>query len=166
MIRMEDLHWAAGFLEGEGCFSFSGKGLKIQVAQVQRWPLERLLKLFGGGISQQRTQRKPTHQICSQWYLSGFQAAALMMTIYPLLSPRRQNQIKQALAEWHPQKITQRLRQKCPRGHQYSPALRAGRPIRICKTCISIAHRNKRARRRRREAEQRNEAWSKRHLDV
>jgi hypothetical protein len=46
----EELSWAAGFFDGEGCFSFTdGAGYaSVAVGQVQREPLERFMAAVGG----------------------------------------------------------------------------------------------------------------------
>lgn len=49
-VDVRDLHWAAGFLEGEGCFHFSkARHLHVSVAQVNKEPLDRLRNIFRGG---------------------------------------------------------------------------------------------------------------------
>jgi len=46
------LHWAAGFLEGEGTFGFRGATATIHAAQTENpAPLGRLLALFGGSVT-------------------------------------------------------------------------------------------------------------------
>jgi hypothetical protein len=50
-----DLAWAAGFIDGEGCVSFSRcsgyRQIKVRVAQTRLEPLKRLRSMFGGHIS-------------------------------------------------------------------------------------------------------------------
>ncbi len=95
-ISMRELGWVAGFLEGEGCFPKS-KSTGIVVQQVQREPLERLQRLFGGRVYElKRTRGNDIHQ----WYLHGPTARGLMMTLYTLMSPRRKEQIAARLASW------------------------------------------------------------------
>lgn len=88
------IEWAAGFLEGEG--SFSGGGThgygRVSAPQVQRWPLEQLQKLFGGTIADYREKRNTYH-----WWVTGSRARGVMMTLYSLVSPKRQEQIRAAL---------------------------------------------------------------------
>jgi hypothetical protein len=97
-LTTPDLHWAAGFLDGEGCFCFhSHKYLTISAKQKYLPSLEKLKRLFGGGIS--GYTRSSKHSIYS-WAISSTQAAAVMMTLYVLLSPYRREQIEKALGEW------------------------------------------------------------------
>ena len=86
-----DLEWAAGFLEGEGCFLYTGSTHVVDAGQNQRECLDRLQNLFGGAV---RKEREGFHR----WKLSGARARGVMMTLYVLLSTRRQEQIKGALS--------------------------------------------------------------------
>jgi hypothetical protein len=140
---MEDLFWVAGFLEGEGSFRCKPT-LTVCASQVQLWPLEKLQSLFGGGISSNGTKRQVEngHQLCHMWHLSGYRAAALSMTLYSLMSPRRQQQIATALEFWKPLKLANYLRQTCPQGHPYR-RLPGGQRRRYCVQC-SNALRNQR----------------------
>jgi hypothetical protein len=105
MIKTNDLHWTAGFLEGEGSFGRYSKGnscLRIRASQVQLAPLHKLQALFGGRLSSSKP-RAPfpyTAQPISEWALVGRKAAALMMTLYCLMSPRRQAKIEELLLHW------------------------------------------------------------------
>lgn len=85
---VKDIYWAAGFYDGEGCASWAEKRRAcIRVTQKDTWPLERLLSLFGGRI----TQNKQGYFV---WSLYGARARGFAMTIYTLLSPRRQEQVR------------------------------------------------------------------------
>src|SRR5690242_18448554 len=97
MVKGVDVAWAAGFLEGEGSFSTPStrKLPQVQAAQVDRWPLERLQGIFGGNIYACRfngdgARRRPYFQ----WQVAGSAAAEVMMTILPMMSPRRAEQIE------------------------------------------------------------------------
>ena len=106
-----DLAWAAGFLDGEGCFHTNGGNRKLSpfwnnvaVSCAQRYPeglLDRLQAMFGGSIRQYDTQwnNASGHQtsIIFHWRTSGSRARGIMLTLYPLLSPRRQKRIRKIL---------------------------------------------------------------------
>lgn len=92
---IRDLEWAAGFLEGEGCFS-SRNSEKVQVAQVSSEPLSRLKKIFGGHINY--LPGRGNSRDYFTWSVSGSRARGVMLTLYSLLSGRRQRQIETALA--------------------------------------------------------------------
>ena len=94
--------WAAGLLEGEGCFrvtnSYKGTGTKhgrthqVQASQKAVEPLERLKAIFGGSIY--KHPKRPIHQ----WMLVCVNARGAMMMLYPFVSAFRKEQIKTALA--------------------------------------------------------------------
>ena len=88
-----DLHWAAGFIEGEGCFTTSPGSQRVVVGQTQREPLERLAELFGGSVvpmKQKGLGKKPMFK----WAVYGSRARGVSWTLYPLLSTARQTQIR------------------------------------------------------------------------
>jgi len=128
MLTIRDLAWAAGFLEGEGCFTPGGYGRKrgscpwISAAQVQMIPLIRLQRMFGGSIGTAYRDKRFNCQPCHTWVLSASRAAALMMALYGLMSPRRQEQIKHSLALWKLRPVERRFRHHCLRGHAYDEA--------------------------------------------
>ncbi len=116
MIDIGDLKWIAGFLEGEGSFSYS-KNIRVQASQMRRWPLEKLNSLISGKIHPVYSKNKPWgEKNYWLWDLSVLNSAALMMTLYPLMSPYRQGQIKKSLIEW--KKHYGRSSPFCRRGHE------------------------------------------------
>ena len=97
-----DKGWIVGFLEGEGSFVLHVTGNerqysypRIQVAQVQKEPIERLQRLLGGA-SHLRSKREPTHARCWMWYLTT-DAGPTMRSMQEHFSPKRQKQIQIAL---------------------------------------------------------------------
>jgi hypothetical protein len=133
-LNLNDLYWAAGFIEGEGTFTHGGS-FGVVASQVQLWPLERLQTLFGGSISTNGRPPRSHHQQCHVWYLHGYKAAGLAMTLWMLMSPRRRQQIERALKKWSKQKIANGMRTRCPRGHSYRPLANGGG--RYCPICTS-----------------------------
>jgi hypothetical protein len=101
MIALKDIFWSAGFLEGEGCFQESRTTPTITVAQVEEHPLLRLQELFGGKV-RHYSRRNPSGYITNyyRWQINGSPAAGLMMTLYPILSPKRQTRIERVIRAW------------------------------------------------------------------
>lgn len=138
-ISLRELYWAAGFLEGEGCFSSQRYLVSVSAVQVQRQPLERLRALFGGNIlTFEREAVKG--RVYHRWQLVGRKAAGVVMTLYTLMSPRRQQQIEAGLALWrsvksHAQKVAERTH--CTEGHPLSGSNLYVNPrgFRQCQTC-------------------------------
>jgi hypothetical protein len=74
--RGTELAWAAGFLEGEGCFSITlalGRYLKffVSAGQVEPAPLYRLHSSFGGHVNYTERKADPTRRGFYQWRLEG-----------------------------------------------------------------------------------------------
>jgi hypothetical protein len=143
-MDMRELHWAAGFLEGEGCFCNQRAQVLVSAVQVQRQPLERLLALFGGKIYACNPRRK-NWQPYFKWNTQGSRGAGIAMTLFTLMSPRRQEQIAKALARWKsvPYNVNA-VKTHCPSGHVYTPEntyLHARKTVisRICRACRNVA---------------------------
>lgn len=98
-----EIYWAAGFIEGEGCFGCfkrpSDKYVNVSVvaANCDLEPLRKLQSLFGGNIHKKsmgpRNRRQPY-----AWGVYGARALGVMQTLYALMSPRRQEKIESILA--------------------------------------------------------------------
>lgn len=95
---LRDLEWATGFLEGEGSFQHNhvpkNSSQSVKAVQKIREPLEKLKDMFGGRIL-------PSQGVKAKdllyWATYGSRARGIMMTLYPLMSKKRQQQIRVAL---------------------------------------------------------------------
>lgn len=85
-VTHDDFVWAAGFYEGEG----SASNGYVNITQKDTWSLTRLRSLFGGNISIQGADGM------NQWSVSGARGRGFIQSIYGLLSPRRQEQIRKS----------------------------------------------------------------------
>jgi hypothetical protein len=93
-ITPVQLGWIAGFFEGEAYFRTQVlQGESIRITQKQQEPLERLHKILGGNLRKRKTGYY-------EWDVASARAAAIMMTVYSLMSPRRKEQIRTALLSW------------------------------------------------------------------
>lgn len=102
-MDLKELYWTAGFLEGEGYFCLRGKtksAVTISAAQVQRSPLDRLAALWGGTVLGPYQNKNPRSNPYYRWDLGGTNAVALMMTLYALLSSKRQEAIRSIVVTW------------------------------------------------------------------
>ena len=84
-----EILWGAGFFEGDGTATKNGRSSQASISQKTRWPLEKMRYHFGGTVS--------TQGLNYQWQVSGARARGFLMTIYGLVSPRRQSQIAKVL---------------------------------------------------------------------
>lgn len=134
-----DLAWAAGFLEGEGSFYARDGSAKVSAGQVQKAPLERLHKLFGGHIWLKTAPTSLSSTPIWIWYLSSRRSAAVMMTLYAFMSPKRKQEIEKALAEWSSARnIRSAGSIACIRGHSITgdnAAQVKGRTYPVCRAC-------------------------------
>lgn len=148
-VTARELGWIAGFLEGEGSFTWDGAPY-VSVSHVQLEPLERMQRLCGGRV---RWRNRATHRNgIHDWRLVGARAAGLMMAMYAMMSPRRRGQIVEALTKWRATRSGAQYRTHCPHGHRYSPenTIRQGRrhPQRVCRTCRNWWRRDRASRRK------------------
>lgn len=89
---LRNLEWAAGFLEGEGSFSGRQNKQRVEAAQLNPEPLAKMLQLFGG-----RVKRYRKNYPIWLWVVHGARARGVMMTMYSMMSSKRQEQIRNAL---------------------------------------------------------------------
>jgi len=98
--RVRDLDWAAGFLDGDGCFSVS-KGVgtdyhySVICTQMRIDCIVKLLCLFGGTISRHK-RGKDTYNptvLDYQWRVTGPRALGVAMALYQLMSPYNKGRI-------------------------------------------------------------------------
>lgn len=152
MVTVRNLEWAAGFIEGEGCFHWHKRGSRaeIRVAQVQREPLERLQHLFRGHIYLRKSSR-PTWQPVHVWAIYRSSAIGLAMTLYSLLSPRRRSQSLAVIQSWRASPLHPRYRKTCPHGHPWTPSNtriqrnhKRKKKQKVCKMCRAMAARGRR----------------------
>lgn len=153
-MKMNELYWAAGFIEGEGSFRKSSlrQSVAVSVAQVQREPLERLMNLFGGQIHGKNSQKYNANASpCSEWNIGGARAVGVVMTLYPLMSTKRKSQIRESLHYWRNSLPHTQHRTHCQRGHAFTDenttyrksATRNGRECRMCQRIRNAAHKRK-----------------------
>jgi hypothetical protein len=86
-----DYAWAAGFMDGEGCFTLirrTGKAHEatrcpyVGATQIRRQPLDRLCAMFGGAVHVQKVTKGGN--TVYQWQVH---TAALIREMVPLLLP-------------------------------------------------------------------------------
>ena len=106
LLNIKELYWAAGFIEGEGCFNHCfrknrvSNDFRVTACQVEIEPLLRLKQLFGGTIHKQKNGNGVIHI----WQTYCTRARGIAMTLFPLMSHKRQEQIKVMLShQWYKQ---------------------------------------------------------------
>ena len=113
-IRVTDLYWLAGYLEGGGCFHFTGHSPTVIVTSTDKDPIDRCFGLLKFGHIYQKNRKTKTGKTVYSYSAHGMRAVQVMMTIFILMSQRRQGKIKEVLRLWLQ---TNRV---CYRGHELS----------------------------------------------
>lgn len=135
MIKIKDIVWLAGLLEGEGCFSISEDSSPIIAINMTDYDIikrARDLMCPNNSISLQKKDgnRKDQYRITC----CGNPAIQWMMTIYCLMGERRRIKIKEILTWW---KAKLPNKGYCRKGHKISDdnAIDNGQGRLICKQC-------------------------------
>jgi len=120
IISLNDIYWAAGFLEGEGSFLLTCRSPFITASQVEKTPLVTIQELFGGTIRLKKRPPDSRFKDISIWTIHGKRSIGLMMTIFHLMSPKRQEQIKKVIKVWKLKRRKPKTKTHCPNGHKYT----------------------------------------------
>jgi hypothetical protein len=85
----DGLAYAAGFLDGEGCFTV-GRNWKITVTteNTYRPVVEWLHYHFGGSLTRNSTKRKPNHRPLHRWCVVSQDAYKLCLAVTPYLKEK------------------------------------------------------------------------------
>jgi hypothetical protein len=97
---MKEIHWLAGYLEGEGSFyrrpqKYGSMTVKVSATDLE--PLEKCVHFFGGKVNGPYHSGKNTEKKYWQWNIHGPRALGVALTVLTLLSPRRQEQVQTML---------------------------------------------------------------------
>lgn len=111
-ISIKDIYWAAGFLEGEGCFHIRNRASgtrqpTLSAASTDPDTIARIVGLLGTTITGPTdnshglggNKSKPIYSTI----LTGRRAIGWMMTLYSLLGGRRKAKILEILTIWRNQ---------------------------------------------------------------
>ncbi len=94
----DNLAWAAGFIDGEGCISISGSvhpgkvspyhQLRLGVVNTDKTAIEELKRIFSlGSIS--RKERKGHYKPIYRWNVADYNAAKVLTGILPYLRVKK-----------------------------------------------------------------------------
>ncbi len=86
MVSVENLQWAAGFFDGDGCvFVDHRNSLSVIVNQAVTYKanLDELARMFGGIVRKRGVPKLPTHNQTYNWKLDGKKAIAFCKQIEP-----------------------------------------------------------------------------------
>ena len=99
-LRIEDIYWIAGFLEGEAHFGIVRTSIYVAASQVEKDPIDRLQNLVGGKVNyyKQKPENADKWSNFYRWAVYGEAAEILIKAIYPIMSGKRKKKIEEMLA--------------------------------------------------------------------
>lgn len=104
----ENLAWAAGFIDADGCIEVKNKGkgeIGLSAFQKDKELLERLQYIFGvGSLYERRSSSNPGgHPDGCLWRVNRKQDVyAILVALYPWFSKRRQKKVREAIQRAFP----------------------------------------------------------------
>jgi len=101
-VDIKDIYWLAGLIEGEGCFGIYVNVPRLQIAMTDRDTIEKCCRILNANIyNNSSNPSKPDHyKDRYECVIRGQVAIEWMLTLYSLMSKRRQNKILQILEDW------------------------------------------------------------------
>lgn len=146
-----DLAWLAGLFEGEGYIGLRRSYQPVlQLDMTDQDVIDRVLVVAGVGYLRP-PKMLPSGKTCYRWSVtSSKDAAALLMTLYPLLGVRRQAAGRAALLAWRDTSGARRSGAwRCGQGHEMTVentnTAEGRRRCRKCQAARSERYRSKAA---------------------
>lgn len=142
-MKIDDAAWVAGFFEGEGNISFGQRGgVKLNVQQVNREPLDKLQSIFGGSIRGPIVPKNTKAQPYFSWNLSSNdEVNSFVWKIAPWLSEGKLSKCLDMIEL----KINMRDYRKafCRNGHERNEKTSYSNNQNkiICRPCVSVRKR-------------------------
>ncbi len=146
-VNREELAWAAGFFDGEGCSSIHNTpknrmALRLNVGQVNRDNLHRFQAAVGGlgAVGKPCVSKTRVRQPFSMWETQRFEhSQAVIALLWPWLGQEKRLQASTALKRWQarmgdlPLRSTKFNHARIHAGHDVYVN---GHGNRRCRTCI------------------------------
>lgn len=121
----EDIAWAAGLFEGEGCVRIRPRGCgEMTLAMTDRDVVERFAEIVGAGkVKRNDGPARNGHQVQWRWNVSRFETVqAVVAMIWPWLGERRRAKALEVLTIAKTRGLRNSLKTHCPQGHPYDAA--------------------------------------------
>ena len=99
-MKLEDLHWLVGLLEGEGCFTLDRYSPVIKLLMTDKDVVERAAALLGNTKVSER-KRPAGRKTAYATQVFGSPAIELMKIMQPLMGLRRKQRIEEVLVRWY-----------------------------------------------------------------
>lgn len=150
-INKSDLHWAAGFFQGEGYIGISStkrklkkdyRYISLKITQYyDRTPLDKFFNIFKvGSVIGPHTKKRGDKEVY-QYVASNSDAENIIKKIIPILSGKKLIQSSDALKsieEYRSEKrpMPRNTKKTCPSGHSYAKVGYINPyGYTVCKTC-------------------------------
>lgn len=142
MASKEEIAWAAGLFEGEGCITrkTNSKTMVLKLLMTDRDVVERLLSIAGAG-SFYVVQRPPPLLQAYQWQCAeADKVEELLLLWMPWLGSRRRARAEEALRVLATNMRSTKVWTHCKRGHPLSHPnlIKSSRGERICRICHNL----------------------------
>lgn len=83
-----ELEYAAGFLDGEGCFTAHNNRVQVNATNTYKPAIEWLQATFGGNINESTHKKKPQWRPTYSWTINGKHAYNLCQVLAPYLKEK------------------------------------------------------------------------------
>ena len=133
----ENIAWAAGLFEGEGCISSGRAGIRLSLGMTDKDVVEKFLSIVGVGTIGKPTSL-PNRKPCWYWVLYKVEhSQAVLAALWPFLGQRRRARAVELIQRWASLKPKRKHRKSCPQGHEYNEANTYHSPSgsRQCRQC-------------------------------
>jgi len=139
-MNIDLVQWAAGLVEGEGCFYFDRNAPVLKVGMTDRDVLEKFGAIVKRSTNLSRKATEHTKAVF-EVKLIGKHAVGWAMTLYSLMCSRRRERIRSVLEKWKATpKPGRPTSTTCHRGHEFTDET-TGRQHgrRYCRICQRAA---------------------------
>jgi hypothetical protein len=136
-MKIIDIAWLAGLLEGEGSFMIRGGSPRLVLQSTDLDVVQRAARLFGCKVPETadyKPKGKATYKPVYGARIFGMRALGWMMTLYSLLGQRRRAQVRTVIGEWQLSKA----RLHAPPGLRMPAICHPDRPtkgLNLCREC-------------------------------
>jgi len=107
-LRRIDLAYAAGFVDGEGCFRFCSGSPRLSVANCYPAVLTDLCKFFGGSVRQENSRRNGRCRVAHVWSIGGDACISATRLLLPYLKEKQAQAVWLLLARDYPPRSAMR----------------------------------------------------------
>lgn len=90
-IKEEDLIYAAGFIDGEGCFNINKNNFRVSlsISNTYKPIIQWFNDNFGGYLNKKGRRKLPHHRPCYTWSVSDEKSSNIAKCIVPYLKEKQ-----------------------------------------------------------------------------